>query len=158
MQILLCVKFAADCYSVKLLAHLLSTTYRRQKIISHGRGTVSPNPKAGSQDRKRISGVGPRHLGHARYRAGLPPWTSATVSVPLCAGVRVLCEGWRGGRRLRRHEEYVILREAGKVFNRGAKDHLHPLSSGKLLLACVSFAEPDVFLMKSRGGSLLIGL
>lgn len=80
------------------------------------------------------------------------------MSVPLCAGVRVLCEGWRGDRRLSMHEEYTILREVGKVFNRGDKDHLHSLSSGKFLFACVSFAEPEVFLMKSRGGSLLIGL
>lgn len=59
MNILSQVKFGADCYLVKLLAHLLSTAYGRQKIISHGRGTVSPNPKAGSQDRKHIFGVGP---------------------------------------------------------------------------------------------------
>jgi len=61
------------------------------------------------------------------------------VSVPLLAGARVLHDGWRVDRRLRMREGYVILRGAGRVFNRVDKDPLHPLSSGKLLLTCVSF-------------------
>lgn len=62
----------------------------RQKMALGGRGAVSPNPKAASQDRKCFPSVGPSHLGHARNEAGLPPlgemppWHSCSLQVQGC--------------------------------------------------------------------------
>lgn len=65
-----------------------------------GRGAVSPNPKAASQDLKCFSSVGPRLLGHTRNKAELPSWRSAPVLLCFsqeqgcCARAGELAGGW----------------------------------------------------------------